>query len=945
MPLVLRDEASTIKYGYFSGEGAWEHVRAISEKPHMYNSYENLQVRQYLIDSILKFQQISIEKGRPDFIELSTDMVNLTSANGTHETNRDALLISSHFDSTPVSPGVTDDGISVGVMLELIRSLIYNDQLEHDIIMNFNNGEEMYLFGGMAFVRHAWFSDVKGFVNLEGTGSAPGTRSMLFRTNSLEIMKKWKGYAPYPHASILFNDLVKNVKSETDYRAYVGFGHLEGVDIAFYTYPTPADDVDHSDPISAQHMGDNLRALTIAVCNSDVLPNLKEAPNVKKPLDDKLPTPNFVYYDLFASFTLTSGFSYKGMLSLIIIIVLVSTGVKMGREFLRMGRKRLFHLYIKPTLESYLLIWFTLVTTLFGIFLLSRFKSYVNFGSTYGRPVLNLFWIAMWSLASIAGCQYYWPLIAAKLRLRKPGFRLNTLSTHGELSGDEGTNTSVAPVSEAIPRRGMPIAIPLQSSTGPSVHKWLPYGLLGFWTTLVFGALIASMLGFHGLFFLSDWAFFSLLSVGLTQAIAPQVLKWWRAEVVDSDLSSWKVKMVKFYERQMWGLQLIISSSLPALLTFDILEQLSTILPTVISDGVSETAIDMSLSALMILLFLNLLPAFQLGSRSFLAAFFFALFVPTFLTASFLFPFQSIRPHKFMFAQKWDISNATVAAYTNVTMDFIGFPTSNVKPYLEKYFSSNLECVDQLCMSLSDTLPTIPNWKPDQNPSDLIQIEINKTPDQAIDKHAHDGMVELGGKFIGTPESRVCELSLEYTHLLQDKSFAIWIDPRDVLKGYWVLPYLSANMSDGVTPRPGASVDEIDASRRFPPKDLVVDVLPRSFNFTRPSESETRSSVVVLRRGFDDADQMKRMEVEFVVRFNGSLAASGSGLEKGMGKGESRDGRESWREMVSWNNVACYHGEIGSSTVWHDLRQGLPKWVAPTNGRYGGVEVSKKVEL
>jgi hypothetical protein len=249
-------------------------------------------VRQFLLDTLEQFNQLALSRGRKGFLEVAHDTVNLTLASGNlyYESNNvivrikgtvvaptdgndendgtdnanASLLISSHYDSTPVSHGVTDDGIAVAVMLELVRTLIYNPPLKHDIILNFNNGEEMYLLGGAAFVYHPWFASVKAFINLEGTGSAPGTRSMLFRTNSMPMMKEWKKSAPFPHASKLFNDIMSLVKSETDYRVYTVYGGLEGVDIAFYTYRylyhTPSDDLTSSWPISAQHMGDNLLA-------------------------------------------------------------------------------------------------------------------------------------------------------------------------------------------------------------------------------------------------------------------------------------------------------------------------------------------------------------------------------------------------------------------------------------------------------------------------------------------------------------------------------------------------------------------------------------------------------------------------------------------------------------------------------------------------------------
>ncbi len=49
------------------------------------------------------------------YYESSNILVRLT---GTSKT-REALLVSAHFDSTPLSHGVTDDGIAIGAMLDV----------------------------------------------------------------------------------------------------------------------------------------------------------------------------------------------------------------------------------------------------------------------------------------------------------------------------------------------------------------------------------------------------------------------------------------------------------------------------------------------------------------------------------------------------------------------------------------------------------------------------------------------------------------------------------------------------------------------------------------------------------------------------------------------------------------------------------------------------------
>lgn len=73
------------------------------------------------------------------------------------------LLINAHFDSVPTSPGASDDGAMVSVMLEVLRLLaISRGPLEHPIVFLFNGAEEDGLFGSHGFVsQHKWAKNCK----------------------------------------------------------------------------------------------------------------------------------------------------------------------------------------------------------------------------------------------------------------------------------------------------------------------------------------------------------------------------------------------------------------------------------------------------------------------------------------------------------------------------------------------------------------------------------------------------------------------------------------------------------------------------------------------------------------------------------------------------------------------------------------------------------------
>ena len=80
-----------------------------------------------------------------------------------------SLLVSSHFDSVSVSHGATDAGMGIASMVAAIQALshkICTSPMDATLIFNFNNGEEIDMLGGYAFVRDPMFSNVKAFLNL-----------------------------------------------------------------------------------------------------------------------------------------------------------------------------------------------------------------------------------------------------------------------------------------------------------------------------------------------------------------------------------------------------------------------------------------------------------------------------------------------------------------------------------------------------------------------------------------------------------------------------------------------------------------------------------------------------------------------------------------------------------------------------------------------------------
>lgn len=94
-----------------------------------------------------------------------------------------AFLLGAHYDSAFRSPGASDDGVPVVVILETIRCLVSQkaNRYRNRLIAVLNGAEESYLVGSHAFVKHhPWATHVVGFINLEAMGS--GGAEILFQT-------------------------------------------------------------------------------------------------------------------------------------------------------------------------------------------------------------------------------------------------------------------------------------------------------------------------------------------------------------------------------------------------------------------------------------------------------------------------------------------------------------------------------------------------------------------------------------------------------------------------------------------------------------------------------------------------------------------------------------------------------------------------------------------
>ncbi|XP_036347552.1 endoplasmic reticulum metallopeptidase 1-like, partial [Rhagoletis pomonella] len=203
-------------------------------------------------------------------------VVRIRSKNSTSEA---ALLMNSHFDSKPGSPGAGDDGTMVVILLETLRVLATTRQtFTHPIVFLFNGAEENPLQATHGFVtQHEWAKNCKAVINLDSAGS--GGRELLFQSgpNHSWLMKIYRNTAKRSFATTFAEEIFQSgiIPSDSDFRIFKNFGHIPGLDIAHfkngYVYHTKFDRIDVIPRGTLQRTGDNILALARAFSNSTEL--------------------------------------------------------------------------------------------------------------------------------------------------------------------------------------------------------------------------------------------------------------------------------------------------------------------------------------------------------------------------------------------------------------------------------------------------------------------------------------------------------------------------------------------------------------------------------------------------------------------------------------------------------------------------------------------------
>lgn len=269
----------------FSAARALAHVEAIAQAPHPSGSSENAKVRAYVVQQMrelgLEPRELPGAIGEKTFVNLYGVLRGSSSA-------APAVLLVSHYDSTSRGPGAADAASCVATLLETLRALKAQGQIEHSLGLLITDREEGGMVGARGFVADApdLLSTVRFVINLEARGNSGPVLMFQLSPNCRSLVSLYRRACPQPIAMSLSQDVYQRLPNDTDFTVFAAAGKA-GLNFAFIDglayYHSPRDVPANLDRRTLQHYGSTLLGLATWLAQNgvdDVVPTAASAEQV-----------------------------------------------------------------------------------------------------------------------------------------------------------------------------------------------------------------------------------------------------------------------------------------------------------------------------------------------------------------------------------------------------------------------------------------------------------------------------------------------------------------------------------------------------------------------------------------------------------------------------------------------------------------------------------------
>jgi hypothetical protein len=266
----------------FSVGKAYEHLRAIAERPHSIGTAGKEAVRAYIMAQCVAlgldtatqhttsavYHYTGVQAGEVTniiAIYKGSDSAAGGAADSSKTASRprpgSAVLVMAHYDSQPNAVGAGDDGVGCAAMLETARLLKAGPGLRNNVIFLFTDGEEPGLLGSTAFISgDSLFSAVGVVLNFDNRGNA-GKTFTISNGSSSWMVGEYVRSCPHKSASSLYHELFRVIPNSTDLLPF-SKKNVPGLDFAFVdgfvNYHAMTDRPEDMDRNSFQETGDDM---------------------------------------------------------------------------------------------------------------------------------------------------------------------------------------------------------------------------------------------------------------------------------------------------------------------------------------------------------------------------------------------------------------------------------------------------------------------------------------------------------------------------------------------------------------------------------------------------------------------------------------------------------------------------------------------------------------
>ena len=250
----------------FSAERAMDHLEVIAAKPHPGGTPAHQDVQNYIVN-YCRDNGLSVE-----IQDTMAYHIRGHSISASHVSNIMAILpgkkagkhilVLSHYDSQPNTPGAADDGAGISAMLETIRALKNRDSLNHPVVFLFTDQEEVGLLGAEAFVNtDTTVKNTGVLMNFESRGNRGPAFTFEVNQQNGWIIKQFAKGAPTPIANSLAYEIYRIMPNDSDFSEFrrENYTGLNQANVyGFVNYHSMTDDIGRIDPRIIQHHGENL---------------------------------------------------------------------------------------------------------------------------------------------------------------------------------------------------------------------------------------------------------------------------------------------------------------------------------------------------------------------------------------------------------------------------------------------------------------------------------------------------------------------------------------------------------------------------------------------------------------------------------------------------------------------------------------------------------------